>query len=227
MKTSIKLLVLPLVAILSMAATFMYTYVTEDIKGTYKTYDDFMKGNLDKTYDRIVKGHNGYVKCDYFLIPKGEKKPDKSWVEQNGKSFSDSFIWGYSDADGFNYRAMVSKEKYFTNFFYVLATGKVWLYACKDVFLTMDKKGKMHAGFDQTGQFNEKYLYMANGPDGELIECSEENLMKMFSDDADISAEVKKEGVYNGHKVFFNDNSASNNLVNVIGWVNEYNKKHK
>jgi hypothetical protein len=121
--------------------------------GIYTTYEDYVKGNLEKMSDE--------VKCSYpgFSIKYTFKTLDGKWIKKSGTDF-----WGF-----------IYKGKLFRSegkFAYMLVdTGKIWSYLNAEASITMINRNEKIATFSigpagciSVSGVNAKLYFMSKGP---------------------------------------------------------------
>jgi len=207
MKTKITLLITAFAAMLVITTAFKPADLpASDKLGYYKTYEDYVSGNLTK--DEIV-----VINSKYYHCVDGKKQGEGTRLKLKN-------IWGYTDEQGFTWY-IDSKEE---NHYRILTMGKICVYCTGDINFKTNEKGEIQEitfSYAQGAAFKRMVLISA-GPNTDILMCTKDNLMKVLADDADISAKVKSKGIYESR-----DNKWGESLSDVLSWAKEYNDKHK
>ena len=229
------------VALLCMTCVSAYSQ-TENykIKGVYKTLDDYNKGNLCTDYDLLISKQPKYNK---FFVEKGQQviieKNRYPYVDATAKgvSYDDATFYAYMDKDGFTWRLQLRGNHTMVPY-RIVEKGKICVYTSDQVTLETDAKGNITSmncpsstrGYywnddGKSGGGTTEFFfnfYISNGLNGQLLVCTESNLKKLLADDADIVTKVKDKGIY---QLRFHKWGES--FSDLMGWVAEYNSKHK
>lgn len=173
--------------------------------GYYTTSDDFIKGNLTKK--------EVYIGTSKWYFVENMKKGDAT-------PWKDGKMWGYVDNQNFTWRLYVDEY----NCFRIITNGKIWVYTNGFVDISADKDGNYtQVVFSDAarGSFSER-IRISDGPNGKLLRCDKDNLLKLLADDKDVCAKINDKGIFE-HK----ESKWGESLGDVLGWVKEYNDKHK
>jgi hypothetical protein len=171
--------------------------------GVYATYDDFTQGKITDY---------GYIEfMDYNKV--NFKKDGKRTIFR----FKYSTIWGFKDSVGNEYR--IRKSDFCG--YKIITKGKVTLYG--DMMNTFIHKLLCNTTsvtvFVSYGDLS-KYVMISKSQNGEMLECTTQNLLTVFADDPYVVSLIKKNPI---SKRIKDQSTLDKDFQNIKQWVDLYN----